>query len=219
MEKEGTETAFPSITPETFKESEALIKYIPLAEMIARKELKSMPQHAADFRELVNTALIKINSLIHDAAQKQQTYNPSYIIQGAIWEIRNQGRKEATQRGDYRGYTSRQESEDGGLTFGQIREAVVETVLSLDDNEFEVADENMLDPATSLELAEMKRAMREAIALLPENHRQVVEMRFFRGMKGTQIADLMGISSARVTKIIHDALETMRKRLEEKRML
>jgi RNA polymerase sigma factor (sigma-70 family) len=216
---QSKESQFPSITPETLKEKEALVKFIPLAEMVARKEMKSMPAYAADFRELVNIGLIKINSLLKEAQDKGQTYNPSYIAQGISWEIRNKNRTEAHQRGEFRSTAAHKQAANDGFSIAEIREAVIDTVVSFDDNAFEIADEQTLEPSEALELAEMKKAIKEAIALLPDNYRQIIELRFYRGLKGVDIADRLGISSTRVTRIIQDAVALIKERLAEKRLL
>lgn len=210
--------AYPSITPESINDKEALLSFIPLAEMVSRKEMKNMPPYAADFRELVNIGLIKINALFKEAAQKKQTYNPSYIIQAIIWEIRNKNRQEAHQRGEFKSTGYRNESSDG-FSIAEIREAVIETVVSYEESSFEIADEQALDPLEAVELAELKKAINEAIALLPDNYKQVIELRFYRGLKGIEIADRLGVSSTRVTRIIQDAVNLIKERLAEKRLL
>ncbi|MDJ0626415.1 MAG: RNA polymerase sigma factor [Candidatus Caenarcaniphilales bacterium] len=223
MNKQGPEkekeSSFPTITPETASNKEALISFIPLAEMVARKEMKKMPKYSADFKELVNIGLIKINYLIQDAAEKKQSYNPSYIAQAIIWDIRNKNRQEAHQRGEFRSSSSYKVTDDDGYTISDIREAVFETVVSYEESAFEISDEQSLGPEEALELAEMKKAIMDAIALLPENYRQVIEMRFYRGLKGIEIAERLGVSSTRVTRIIQDAVTLIRERLTEKRLL
>ena len=209
---------YPSIAPDTINDKEALLTFIPLAEMVARKEMKTLPPYAADFRELVNIGLIKINSLFKEAAQKKQTYNPSYIIQAIVWEIRNKNRQEAHQRGEFKSSGFKREDEDG-FSIAEIREAVIDTVVSFEDSSFEVADEQAIDPLEAVELAELKKAIKEAIALLPDNYRQVIELRFYRGLKGIEIADRLGVSSTRVTRIIQDAIALIKDRLTEKRLL
>lgn len=217
--KPDKEPIAPEITPETVKDKEALIKYIPLAEIIARKEMKLMPPYLADFKELVNIGLIKVNSLIQDAATKLQTYNSSYVAQAIVWEIRNKSRQESHQRGEHRqSQVTGYESSDG-FTISEIREAVFETVASYEESSFEITDDNAIDPAEAIELEEMKKAIREAIVLLPENYRKVVEMRFVRGLKGIEIAELLGVSSTRVTKIIQESVNIIKERLAEKRLL
>lgn len=217
--EEEKESAFPSITPSSATDREALISFIPLAEMVARKEQKKMPPYAADFKELVNIGLIKINFLIKEASEKNQTYNPSYIAQAISWEIRNKNRQEAHQRGEFRSTTSHKQYQEDGFTFAEIREAVIETVVSYEESSFEIADENSVDPLEAVELAEMKKAIMEAIALLPDNYRQVIELRFYKGMKGIDIAERLGVSSTRVTRIIQDAVTLIKERLAEKRLL
>jgi RNA polymerase sigma factor (sigma-70 family) len=222
LESENTnkESPFPSITPETIKDKEALIAFIPLSEMVARKEIKNLPPYSADFKELVNIGLIKINSLIKEAAEKKQTYNPSYIVQGISWEIKNKNRQEAHQRGEFRSSTvTRKQLAEDGYSLAEIREAVIDTVVSYEESSFEIPDEGALDPAENAELTEMKKALNEAIALLPDNYRQVVEMRFYRGLKGIEIAERLGVSSTRVTRIIQDAVNMIKERLAEKRLL
>jgi RNA polymerase sigma factor (sigma-70 family) len=210
---------FPSINPNSINEKEALISFIPLAEMVARKESKQMPSYAADFRELVNIGLIKINTLIKEASTKKQTYNPSYIIQAISWEIKNKNRQESHQRGEFRNPVRKQELEENGYTLAEIREAVLETVVSFEESSFEIADEQAIDPAEAAELAELKKALKEAIILLPDHYKQVIEMRFFKGLKGVEIADRLGVSSTRVTRIIQDAINLMKERLNEKKLL
>ncbi|MDX1921008.1 MAG: sigma-70 family RNA polymerase sigma factor [Candidatus Caenarcaniphilales bacterium] len=217
--EEEKESAFPSITPGSAQDREALITFIPLAEMVARKEMKKLPPYVADFKELTNIGLIKINFLIKEAAEKKQTYNPSYIAQAIVWEIRNKNRQEAHQRGEFRSTASHKQFQDDGFTLAEIREAVIETVVSYEESSFEIADENSIDPLEAVELAEMKKAIKEAIALLPDNYRQVIELRFYKGMKGIDIAERLGVSSTRVTRIIQDAVTLIKERLSEKRLL
>ncbi|HEY9886002.1 MAG TPA: RNA polymerase sigma factor [Vampirovibrionales bacterium] len=218
-DKDSSSKGFPSITPETINDKEALISFIPLAEMVARKEMKKMPKYAADFKELTNTGLIKINFLIAEAAEKKKTFNASYIAQAISWDIKNKGRTEAHQRGEFRSTTVHKATDDDGYTIAEIREAVIETVVSYEENAFEITDEKSLTPEEAAELNEMKKAVMEAIALLPENYREVIEMRFYRGLKGIEIAERLGVSSTRVTRIIQDAVNLIKKRLAEKRIL
>jgi len=211
---------FPSITPSTINEKEALIAFIPLAEMVARKEMKTLPPALADFKELVNIGLIKINSLLQEAHNNNKTYNPSYIIQGITWEIKNKTRKEATQRGEFKtSAPSPTEQSNNGYSLQDVQEAVLETVISYEANSFEIADDNAVDPLEDSEFNELKAVLRQGIALLPDNYRQVIEMRFYQGLKGVQIAERLGISSARVTRIVQDSIGLLRERLLQKKFL
>lgn len=220
MNRVNSDNDLPSITPETSKEKDALLAFIPLAEIAARKAIGSTTYQHEDFRELVNVGLIKINSMISDAKRKNETYNPSYVIQGVIWEIKGQNKKEAVQRGEFKNYANRSEDDElRSYSLFDIQDAVFETVLSYEDAEFGVADTNTLEPSEAIEVNEMKTAIREAIALLPDNYRQIIEMRFYKNMKGVEIADLLGLTPTRITRVIQDALDLVRERLLEKRLI
>ena len=215
---------FSGITPETIYDKEALISFIPLAEMVARRELKRSSSGFLDFNELVNLGLIKINSLIQEAHEKNQSFNASYIIQGIAWEIKNQQRKDANQRGEFRSFSGHvtgefQETENNNFTLQEIREAVLEAVLSFDEVAFEISDNKTLGLAEQMEFEEIKTAIREAITLLPENYRQIIELRFYKNIKGTDIAEKLGISSARVTKVVQLGLAEIKNFLIQKQLL
>ena len=75
------------------------------------------------------------------------------------------------------------------------------------------------DARENVEAKELTKALNQAIALLPDNYRQVIELRFYRGLKGTQIAEKLGISSTRVTRIIQDAITLIKERLTDKKLL
>lgn len=221
----NTSNSFPSITPNTIENKDALLEFVPLAEMVARKELKSTSS-LMDFRELVNLGLIKINSLIEDSHKKGVTYKPSYIIQGVIWDIKNKNRKDSVQRGEFKSslFSSVGDTSKGGepkqYSLQDLQEAVIETVISLDHPDSnEVSDEKALDPAEAALRQELHKAVREAIALLPDNYREVIHMRFYKGYKSVQIAENLGVSSARITRIIQDSLALMRERFTQKKLL
>lgn len=213
---------FPSITPETIKDKKALMEFVPLAEMVARKEISSMPSHLADFRELVNIGLIKINELIDDAFKKDQIYKPSYIIQGIRWDLKNKKRKDASQRGEFRRTvtTTVETIDDGKFNLLEIQEAVISSVMALDDEDMsDLADTKAVDPEENAMLLEFKKYLFEAIALLPDNYRKVIELRFYKGLKGIDIAEMLNISSARVTRIVQDAIKQMQVYFSEKKLL
>lgn len=213
---------FPNITPETIHKKEALIEYIPLVEMTAHKELGTMPSHLGDFRELVNLGLIKVNDLIKKAHKENKEFSPSYIIQGIAWSIKNKNRKEATQRGEFKSKITTTEyvqDWDGNITLAEVQEAVIDTVASLDNSEVEVADKYNVSPEEAILMSELHKTVHNAIALLPENYKQVIEMRFFKNMKGIEIARKLNLSSARVTRIIQDSINHMKKRFSDKKFL
>ncbi|HEY3316558.1 MAG TPA: sigma-70 family RNA polymerase sigma factor [Bacillota bacterium] len=57
-------------------------------------------------------------------------------------------------------------------------------------------------------------AVREALTRLPERQREIVYWRFFRDRSQQQVAALVGLSQAQVSRLERDAFRQMRQRLE-----
>lgn len=64
-----------------------------------------------------------------------------------------------------------------------------------------------------LEKAQQQRALREAIADLPDRRREVLELRL-AGLRGEDVATALGISHATVRVTYHQALGELRRRLD-----
>jgi RNA polymerase sigma-70 factor (ECF subfamily) len=65
-------------------------------------------------------------------------------------------------------------------------------------------------PVTSLEMSEDAARIRQAVSTLPEEHRLVVEMRFFAGAGLDEIASTLGCPLGTVKSRLHHALEKLR---------
>ena len=85
----------------------------------------------------------------------------------------------------------------------KVREAVYETVLSIDglaaaasdnDSPFDFLKDNHAQPDEQAEITEMGRMIRAAITKLPPKERTVVEYRFYRNMQVKDIARQVGLS-------------------------
>ena len=68
-------------------------------------------------------------------------------------------------------------------------------------------------PDEKAEISELGRAIREAIATLPQKDRLIVEYRFYRNMQVKEIAEQVGLSSSRITRIVQSALNHVREYL------
>ena len=105
----------------------------------------------------------------------------------------------------------------------QIREAVYETILSIDglaaaatDNAspFDFIKDTSAMPDEKAEIVEMSRLVKQAIATLPQKERTVVEYRFYRSMQAKDIATMVGLSPSRITRIIQFSLNQIREYLK-----
>ena len=202
-------------------------EYISIVEKVAKVEHRRIPSHMVDYEELVSIGIIAVQAMIKNKTPEQlEKYNSSYIGTAVRWAIRNELRKR------YKWYTlkhNKSEEDDAetgadGLDVspGKVREAIYETILSIDsiaaassdnDSPFDFIKDPHALPDEKAEISELGKAIREAIATLPQKDRLVVEYRFYRNMQVKEIAEQVGLSSSRITRIVQSALNHVREYL------
>ncbi len=207
--------------------------YIEIIEKVARVEHKRIPTHMVDYEELVSIGIIAIQVMIKDKTEEQLArYNNAYIATAVRWAIRNELRnrykwyslKHTNTEGE--GQESGEDGTDNAvITPGKVREAIYETILSIDslaaaasdnDSPFDFIKDPSALPDEKAEISELSKVIREAIAKLPQKERTIIEYRFYRNMQVKEIAEQIGLSSSRITRIIQAALNTVREYLNKK---
>ncbi len=216
-------------------QSNRLKDYIDIIQKVARVEYRRIPSHMVECEELVSIGIIAIQALIKNKSDEQlEKYNSSYIATAVRWAIRNE------LRNRYKWYTLKHkkevDDEDEGNTAGddsssldvspaKVREAIYETILSIDsiasassdtDSPFDFIKDTSATPDEKAEITELGRVIREAIATLPQKDRTIVEYRFYRNMQVKQIAQMVGLSSSRITRIVQSALNEVREYLQKR---
>ena len=213
--------------PSTGTSEKALKQFLPIVEMVVRKEYKTIPSHLAEYSELVNIGLLSVNKLLSEVKKNNKTYNSSYIAQAVKWAIKDElrtkynwyGIKQARAKGEDddlsypREITSEKDPSD--LTVEEATEKVFETILYLEDfsGEATPVEQMTVDELARLELSELKAAVRRAIEKLSPNHRRVMEMRFYEGKRGNDVASELGVTPSRISHMIQDAIEKVRQSL------
>lgn len=208
--------------------------YIGIIEKVARVEHKRIPSHMVDYEELVSIGIIAIQVMIKDKTDEQLArYNNAYIATAVRWAIRNELRnrykwyslKHTNVDNGEEDASSGEEGSDNAITPGKVREAIYETILSIDslaaaasdnDSPFDFIKDPSALPDEKAEISELGRVIREAIARLPQKERTIIEYRFYRNMQVKEIAEQIGLSSSRITRIIQAALNTVREYLNKK---
>ncbi len=217
-------------------QSNRLKDYIDIIQKVARVEYRRIPSHMVECEELVSIGIIAIQALIKNKSDEQlEKYNSSYIATAVRWAIRNE------LRNRYKWYTlkhkkeAEEESEESASTGeeassldvspAKVREAIYETILSIDsiasassdtDSPFDFIKDTSATPDEKAEITELGRVIREAIATLPQKDRTIVEYRFYRNMQVKQIAQMVGLSSSRITRIVQSALNEVREYLQKR---
>lgn len=208
--------------------------YIDIIQKVARVEYRRIPSHMVECEELVSIGIIAIQALIKNKTPEQlQRYNTSYIATAVRWAIRNE------LRNRYKWYTLKHKREEGeedeetmvndssslDVSPTKVREAIYETILSIDsiaaassdnDSPFDFIKDNSATPDEKAEISELGKIIREAIATLPQKDRTIVEYRFYRNMQVKQIAAQVGLSSSRITRIVQSSLNTVREYLQKR---
>jgi RNA polymerase sigma factor FliA len=77
-----------------------------------------------------------------------------------------------------------------------------------------IVDPDSPDPDLVLESTERAAYLRDAVAALPERHRDVIQGYFLDGRTSQEIAEDLNITQSRVSQLRADALEMMREGLE-----
>ena len=209
------------------EEKKNLQHYIDIVQKVARVEHRRIPSHMVEYEELLSIGIIAIQVMIKNKTPEQlQKYNAAYIATAVRWAIRNELRIR------YKWYSLKHKAEDEydedeaveGMDMKQakVREAIYETVLSIDslaaaasdnDSPFDFVKDTHAMPDENAEISEMGKMIRTTISKLPPKERTVVEYRFYRNMQVKDIAQQIGLSPSRVTRIVQSSLNSVREYL------
>lgn len=210
-------------------------EYIAVVEKVARVEHRRIPVHMVEYEELVSIGIIAVQALVKGKTDEQlEKYNDAYVATAVRWAIRNE------LRNRYKWYSLKHtkttevtedapagDSEDGtsvDVSPERVREAIYETILSIEglsessdgDTPFDFIKDGSALPDERMEIAELGKTIKEAIAKLPPKERTIVEYRFYRNMQVKDIATQVGLSPSRVTRIVQASLNTVREYLKER---
>lgn len=217
------------------QERSKINEYLEIIQKVAKVEHHRIPSHMIEYEELVSIGIIAVQAMIKNKTEEQlEKYNDAYIGTAVRWAIRNE------LRNRYKWYSlkhTKQESAEGAevsatedaegleVSPGRVREAVYETILSIDsiasansdnDSPFDFIKDLSALPDEKAEISEMGRMIKEAIATLPQKDRAIVEYRFYRNMQVKDIARQVGLSSSRITRIVQSSLNSIREYLQSR---
>lgn len=217
-------------------EQSKIKEYISIIQKVAKVEHHRIPSHMIEYEELVSIGIIAVQAMIKNkTAEQLEKYNAAYIGTAVRWAIRNELRNrykwyslKHTKAGEGEEAAPQEgaEGEEGlEVSPGRVREAIYETILSIDslaadasdnDSPFDFVKDLSAMPDERAEISEMGRMIREAISTLPQKDRTVVEYRFYRNMQVKDIARQVGLSSSRITRIVQQSLNIIREYLQSR---
>lgn len=215
------------IDSSTAKKRNAVNDFLPIVEMIGRKEMGSKSKQIINYDELVNTGLIAVNKLIEGAKLNPGTeYNSSYIAQSVKWAMKDEVRSRQSWYGvktvvavDQLEEKPTEKTKDPTETTeiqnaDDARKAVFEVIMSVDSMEedlgYSPADPNSEEHLDRMALLEMKQALVKVVKKLPDNLRSVVEMRFYKNMTGNEVAEKLSVTPSRISHMIREAVKKLK---------
>ena len=179
-----------------------------LIETISKVEYKKFSKLGLiDLSEVINLANYTVYYLVNNGKNE---YNEAYLVKAIKWAIRNEMRRR------YRWHsmknTSTQDSEQE-----KIKDAVYKTILSIE----EMADaenptlikDNSRNPEEKLEIIELKNRICEIMKKLPQREQDLIEAKYFYDKKLKEISDEFNISQSRISRIIQNGLDKIKKEL------
>jgi RNA polymerase sigma factor (sigma-70 family) len=213
-----------AVMPRQNTKSNQVADYLNLVERVARAEFRRIPPHMVEIEELISIGALAVQNLINNKSPEDMArLNVSYMATAIRWGIRNEIRVRL------KWYTLKHKKENDSTEethngIESVREAVYETILSIDSlqtsedgtTSFDCIADDAATPEEELEISELGKAVKRAIKSLPAREKYIMECRFYKNMQVKDIADEMGLSSSRITRIVQSCLENVRQYLKDK---
>lgn len=185
-----------------------LSQYKELVETISKVEFKKFSNLGLiELSEVISLANYTVYYLITNTKNKE-LYNTAYLTKAIKWAIRNEMRRR------YKWYVMKnQESSE----HEKIKDAVYKTILSID----EMADaenptiikDNHRTPEEKAEIVELKARICEVMKKLSQREQDLIEAKYFYDKKLKDISAEFNISQSRISRIIQNALDKVKKEL------
>ncbi len=185
-----------------------LSRYKDLIETISKVEFKKFSNLGLiELSEVINLANYTVYYLINNN-KNSELYNEAYLVKAIKWAIRNEMRRR------YRWYTMKNSE---SMEQEKVKDAVYKTILSID----EMADaenptlikDNDRSPEEKAELIELKNRIKEVMKKLPQREQDLIEAKYFYDKKLKEISEEFNISQSRISRIIQNGLDKIKKEL------
>ncbi len=181
--------------------------YTNLIETVSKVEFSKISSYGLiEYQEIINLATHTIYIILNN--KNTDLYNNAYLTKAIKWAIRNEIRRR------YKWYTLKNNQP---VNNSEMREVVYKSILSVEEmadaeNPILIKDEHM-SPDQKAEFTELKENIVLAISKLPERERALVEAKFFQDKKLKDISTEFNISQSRISRIIQNALDKVRREL------
>ena len=188
---------------------ESLTHYKEIIETVSKVEYKKFSSLGLiELSEVIALANYTVYYLVQNSKSKEE-FNSAYLTKAIKWAIRNEMRRR------YKWYVMKNET--GGEEKEQIKDAVYKTILSIDElaeaeNPTQIKDIRRT-PEEKAEIVELKNRIKESMKNLSQREQDLIEAKYFYDKKLKDIAAEFNISQSRISRIIQNALDKVKKEL------
>ncbi len=189
-----------------------LSQYKDLIETISKVEYKKFSNLGLiDLSEVINLANYTVYYLVNNG---KVLYNEAYLIKAIKWAIRNEMRRRYKWHVMKNSDTLEQE---------KVKDAVYKTILSIEEmaeaeNPTIIKDTDR-NPEEKAEIIELKNRICEAMKKLPQREQDLIEAKYFYDKKLKDISAEFNISQSRISRIIQNGLDKIKKELLKQEQL
>ncbi len=189
-----------------------LSQYKGLIETISKVEYKKFSNLGLiDLSEVINLANYTVYYLVNNG---KEVYNEAYLTKAIKWAIRNEMRRRYKWHSMRNSDAPEQE---------KVKDAVYKTILSIEEmaeaeNPTLVKD-NSRNPEEKAEIIELKNRICEAMKKLPQREQDLIEAKYFYDKKLKEISEEFNISQSRISRIIQNGLDKIKKELLKQEQL
>ena len=185
-----------------------LSQYKDLIETISKVEYKKFSNLGLiELSEVINLANYTVYYLINNSTNKD-LYNDTYLTKAIKWAIRNEMRRR------YKWYSMKNQEMP---ELDKVKDAVYKTILSIEEmaegENPTIIKDSSRTPEEKAEVIELKKRICEVMKKLPQREQDLIEAKYFYDKKLKDISDEFNISQSRISRIIQNALDKIKKEL------
>ena len=186
-----------------------LSQYKELIETVSKVEYKKFSTLGLiELSEVIALANYTVYYLTTNNKKNSDVYNTAYLTKAIKWAIRNEMRRR------YKWYVMKN---DTLSEKEQIKDAVYKTILSIDEMEDAENPTQIKDyhrtPDEKAEVIELKKRICEQMKNLSQREQDLIEAKYFYDKKLKDISAEFNISQSRISRIIQNALDKVKKEL------
>ena len=186
-----------------------LSQYKDLIETVSKVEFKKFSTLGLiELSEVIALANYTVYYLITNNSKNSDVFSTAYLTKAIKWAIRNEMRRR------YKWYVMKNETL---VEKNDIKDAVYKTILSIDEledaeNPTQIKDYHRT-PDEKAEIIELKKRIHEVMKTLSQREQDLIEAKYLYDKKLKEISVEFNISQSRISRIIQNALDKVKKEL------